>query len=107
MIIKLSPFLMDGVLAVSVAGDVVTVCGEAVDLSVIPDGFRLPSEAIDSPWFSPASFIERVNGELSFTLSLPITPRSPVAMRFPEDIKVRRDGVVDLPSEVKGFSIHD
>lgn len=95
MKIYLSPVRTDDDLIASVAGDVLTVNGESLDFSQLPEGAMLPAEAIDSEWvFGP---VERINGELHLTLRLPHGPNPSPAVAFPEPITVTEDGPISLP----------
>lgn len=75
--------LVDWSFEASVSGDVITINGEAVDLSGVPEGFRLPGSAVGNKWFVEDRFVERVGGELSFTLRLPVSWTSPEEVRNP------------------------
>lgn len=55
----------------------------------------LPADAIDSDLFS--GDVERINGELVLTLTLPHGPNPSKAAAFPEPITVVADGKVELP----------
>lgn len=91
----LSPCLITAPLTVSVTGEVLSVNGEDFDLSAIPDGATLPREAVTSDWL--ASDIERIDGELTLTLRLPISANAPQDARFPAPITVTEDGPIALP----------
>lgn len=97
MHISFSPQRRDEVLALTKAGDVLTVNGEAFDLSVVPDGATLPQEAISSDWF--AGPVERIGGELHISLFLPHGPNPSQAVAFPHPITVNDDGPIELPSD--------
>lgn len=96
MIITLTPIRSDETLSVSVAGDVVTVNGQALDLTPLLDGATLPAEAAGCSWV--VGQIERVSGELNLTLLFPHSADAPEYMRFPESINVTEDGPVPLPT---------
>ena len=95
MQIKLNPQRRDDALTVVKQGDVLIVNGIEYDFSSIPEGATLPAEAIDSDLFSGP--VERVNGELVLTLTLPHGPNPSQAVAFPEPINVVSDGPVVLP----------
>jgi len=80
----------------SVVGDVLTVDGEVFDFSGIPDGATLPREAVTCDWL--ASDVERVNGRLQLTMTLPHGANAPEETRFPQPITITDDGPVDLPA---------
>jgi len=95
MIISFSPQLRSDTLAVSKAGDRLTINGDVVDLSAIPDGADLPADAIDCEWI--VGTVRRVAGDLHLTLLLPHGPRATEAVRFPADIVDPADGPIALP----------
>lgn len=97
MIISFSPCRCDDTLTVSRAGDVLTINGDPVDLSVIPDGATLPAGAIDNEWI--AGPIERIDGVLHVTLLLPHGPNPSQAVAFPDPITVTSDGPVAVPHD--------
>ncbi|MGI3128183.1 hypothetical protein [Nitratireductor sp. PBL-C9] len=97
MQISYSPQRRDASLSLSKLGDVLTVNGEAFDLSVVPDGATLPQEAISSDWF--AGPVERIGGELHISLFLPHGPNPSQAVAFPHPITVNDDGPIELPSD--------
>ncbi|GAB5345919.1 hypothetical protein [Pseudomonas fluorescens] len=77
MKIKLFPFLSDDKIEATVSRETITLNGEIIDLSLIPDGHELSASAIGNPWFSASDTIARVDGELSFCLKLPVSADSP------------------------------
>jgi hypothetical protein len=83
MKIKLFPFLSDWQLEASVNGDVFTIDGEDIDLSGIPDGHRLPGNAVGNRFFVESEYVERKGGTLYFTLRLPVDWNSPEEYRNP------------------------
>jgi hypothetical protein len=83
MKIKLWPDLVSWPLAASVSGDVITINGEKIDLSGIPEGFRLPGSAVGNNCFVGTEYVERINGVLHFTLFLPVAWESPEHLRNP------------------------
>ncbi|WP_193752306.1 hypothetical protein [Comamonas testosteroni] len=91
----LSPQARNDSLAVSVAADVLTLNGVALDFTRLPDGATLPCEAIDCQWI--AGDVQRVDGVLQVPLLLPIASDASDAARFPEPITVTQDGPVELP----------
>lgn len=95
MQIKWNPQRRDDVLAVIKQGDTLIVNGIEYDFSSIPEGATLPAEAIDSDLFS--GNVERINGELALTLTLPHGPNPSQAVAFPQPITVVNDGPVELP----------
>src|SRR5690606_35270510 len=95
MHIKLNPQRRDDSITASKQGDVLTINGESFDFSSIPEGATLPADAIDSDIFSGP--VERINGELHLTLTLPHGPNPSQAVAFPDPITVTQDGPIDLP----------
>jgi hypothetical protein len=95
MQIKFNPQRRDDSLAVVKQGDILIVNGTEYDFSAVPEGATLPAEAIDSDLFSGP--VERVNGEIILTLTLPHGPNPSQAVAFPQPITVANDGPVELP----------
>ncbi|QLG90780.1 hypothetical protein HZF02_01890 [Pseudomonas yamanorum] len=100
MKITLYQVLSDEMIEASVSGDVITINGEAIDLSVIPDGYKLPASAANNPWFVNGDYIQRVNGVFEFSLRFPVKWDSPDEVRAPDtpiilDVK---SGKVRFPS---------
>ncbi len=103
MKINLIPQRRDDALALSLSGDVLTINGEALDLSGIPVGATLPRDAVDCDWL--ASDIERdKDGMLSLALILPHGPiadpttDAAEAVLFPDPLVVVEEGAIALPS---------
>lgn len=96
MIVKFSPVRRDETIAVSLAGDVLTINGQPFDFTQLQEGATLPAEAIDSEHF--AGPVERIDGELHLTLLLPHGPNPSPAVAFPQPITVTADGPVELPA---------
>nr|WP_321525993.1 hypothetical protein [uncultured Cohaesibacter sp.] len=103
MKLTLIPQRRDDALSLSLAGDVLTINGEALDLSGIPAGATLPRDAVDCEWL--ASDIERdEDGALCLSLILPhgfIADPSTDAARavlYPAMIEVTKDGKITLPT---------
>ncbi|WP_323041155.1 hypothetical protein [Gemmobacter sp.] len=102
MHITLSPIRSDAGLTLHRAGDVLTINGEALDLSVIPEGATLPAEAVACDWI--AGPITRTAGGLHLTLLLPHgaipdpAPPEALAVTHPAPITLTGDGPVLLPS---------
>lgn len=86
MKITLWAFISDETVEASVKGDVLTLNGEDIDLSGIPEGYRLPVSAVNNDWFltMASQYVERINGELHFALRLPVKIDSPEEYRNPE-----------------------
>lgn len=97
MKINLSPLRSDKVFAVSRAGDVLTIDGEAFDFSSLPDGGLIPSGMVPCPWIEGA--VRRVDGEIDLTLILPHGPAPSHVVAFPAPIVNPPDGLVALPHD--------
>jgi hypothetical protein len=100
MIIKLFPFITEERIEASVSGDSIKINGEKFDFSKVPEGYRLPVSAIESPWFSATDHVERADGEIYFCLKLPCSWSSPQSILSPVEplvLAVKR-GKVKFPS---------
>lgn len=95
MQISFSPQRRDGALTLSKAGDVLTINGDVVDLSAIPDGADLPADAIDNEWI--VGTVGRIDGDLHVTLLLPLGADASQSARFPTDLVEPQDGLIALP----------
>ena len=95
MRISFSPQRRDDALTLARSGDTLVVNGDAVDLSVVPDGATLPASAIDNDWI--VGKVERIGGVLHLTLILPHGPNPSQAVAFPEPISVTNNGPVAVP----------
>ncbi len=105
MIIRLSPQRRDDALTVSLAGDVVTVNGEAFDFAPLPEGATLPHGAIDSEWF--AGPVSRENGSLTLTLLLPHGSNPSQNVAFPAPVVMVQDGLVVLPFDFNAGPVRE
>jgi len=85
----------DTPLELSRSGDTLIIDGETFDFSPLADGATLPAEAIDSDWFTAP--VERIDGVLHVTLTLPHGANAPDETRFPAPITLTGDGPVSLP----------
>lgn len=99
MKINLWPDLVNWPLEASVNGDVITINGEDIDLSGIPDGYRLPGSAVGNKFFVESDYVERIGKTLRFSLRLPVTWDSPEEYRNPAEpiIVDARSGLVKFP----------
>jgi len=95
MKINLSPQRRDDTLTVIKQGDTLTINNTTYDFSQLPDGGKLPADAVDSEYIIGS--VDRVNGELELTLLLPHSADASEAARFPEPIINPADGEVELP----------
>lgn len=95
MRIKLTPQRRDDCIAVTKAGDVLTINGLAFDFGPLPEGATLPATAIDSPWI--VGEVLRDGGELTVTMLLPLPANYSQEQAFPEDLVDVPDGPVAFP----------
>lgn len=95
MKISFSPQLCAAPVAVSVAGDVLTVDGATYDFGRLAEGDILPRNAVACPWL--VSDVTRDGGHICLTLILPHGPGAPEETLFPAAIIVTEDGPVALP----------
>jgi hypothetical protein len=95
MIINLSPQRRDDLLAASVAGDVLTLNGEAYDFGPLAEGDMLPRDGHGCDWI--VGDVTRTDGQITLTLILPHGANAPEATRFPSPISNPPDGPVALP----------
>lgn len=98
----LFPQRRDDELSLSLQGEILTISGDMLDLSSVPEGATVPMEAIDSPFIIAP--IERINGELHVSLLLPQSTPFGVFdeignKRPPYNLTVDRDGDIALPVE--------
>ena len=89
-LITLSPMRRDDVLTVSVAGDVLVLNGEAIDLATYTADPEAPHD-----WIIGQPVQD--GGVWHVTLILPHGENAPYETRFPEPITVTEDGPVQLP----------
>lgn len=97
MQIKLSPIRQDAELSIVRQGDMLTINGQALDFSPLLDGATLPAEAIHCEWINHP--VERIDGKLVLTITMPHGGEAGKASRFPADILNPPDGRVHLPTD--------
>lgn len=97
MHISFSPQRCDDVLAVSKAGDVLTINGEAFDFSDLPDDAEIVEGDVPCVWL--AGPVRRTGGALHLTLLLPHGPNPPTHVAYPGHFEMNGDGPVPLPTE--------
>lgn len=95
MNISFSPLRSDSTLTLSRQGEALILNGETFDFADLPEGARLPQQAIACDWF--AGDVTRTNGALQITLVLPHGPQAPHATRFPQQVTDPADGAIPLP----------
>lgn len=81
-------------LTAAVSGDTITLNGQALDFSPLPDGATLPRAAIACEWI--VGDVQRIDGVLHIPLLLPHGPDATEAARFPQPINVT-SGDVEFP----------
>lgn len=83
----------------SVKGDVITINGEDVDLSPLKEGYRILGAAVGNKFFVPTMYVQRVSGELDFTLFLQVEPGTDEKWRSPAtpNVLVVKAGPVPIP----------
>lgn len=94
--IVFSPQRSDTRLNIYKNGDVLTLNGDALDFSDLPDGGEYPPEAIDNPFVIGG--VSRMNGIIRLTIILPYSnPTPPEYVSFPEAVVLDYDGEIHLP----------
>lgn len=95
MRLTFSPVRMDQTLTASVAGDVLTLNGVALDFGPLPAGGLLPRAAIGSAWIA-GDVVRDMAGALTVPLILPHGAGAPMQTLWPAPIDAG-DGLVALP----------
>ncbi|MBO9453333.1 hypothetical protein J7426_23945 [Tropicibacter sp. R16_0] len=94
MRISFVPIRRDERLEMSRAGDVLTLNGDVLDFSALPDGAILPRTAISNDWI--AGDVERLQGQIHLSVLLPHGATAPAETLFPAPITAD-NGDVPLP----------
>lgn len=103
MIISFSPIRYDADLVISRSGDTLTINGDQLDFSDLPEGGEYPREAIDNEFV--VGGVERLDGVIHITVMLPYSnPDAPREVTFPDPITVTSDGIIALP---EGRTVED
>lgn len=97
MRIDLSPQRRDDALEVLKHDDVLTINGEEFDFSNLPNGAKLPREAVECEWL--ASDVERIDGDIYLTLIVPHGPNPSPAVAFPAPLVNPANGKLALPRD--------
>lgn len=98
MRITLSPQCPEQSISVAVSGDILSINGDVLDLSVVAEGSDIEDSLARSLHPMIAGPIYREGGELHITLILPLPlDCTDPWMCFPEPITVTEDGPVGLP----------
>ncbi|WP_211474938.1 hypothetical protein [Collimonas humicola] len=95
MRIRLNPQRRDDSVAIVKQGDKLIINGEVFDFSVIPDGAILLAGAVACEYI--VGNVERVEGDLHLTLTLPHGENPPQHVAFPDPILNPPDGPLELP----------
>jgi hypothetical protein len=98
MLITFSPRRQDGVLSLSLTGEVLVLNGTEIDLGRLAEGDVLPAEACVA-FAGPAT---RRQGRIEVALCLPHGADAPETVRFPAALTVVADGPILAP----GLSLH-
>ena len=106
MKLTFSPVRMDETLEASVAGDVLTLNGEALDFGPLPKGATLPRAAIDSPWVA-GDVTRDPEGLLTVPLILPHGANAPDETLFPQPILAGNGPVALPPYELESADAED
>ncbi|SPJ31350.1 hypothetical protein [Falsiruegeria mediterranea] len=94
MRISFVPVRRDDRLKMSCVGDVLTLNGDILDFSSLPDGAILPRSAISNDWI--AGDVERLQGQLHLSVMLPHGAKAPAETLFPIPVETT-DGEVPVP----------
>lgn len=103
MKLTFSPCRMDQPLTASVAGDVLTLNGEALDFGPLPAGATLPRDAIDSPWIA-GDVMRDGAGLLTVPLILPHGANAPSETLFPAPVTATNGPVVLPLYQIEGVA---
>lgn len=97
MRISLCPVRRDEKLSVVKAGELLTINGDEIDLSTLPEGASLPAAAVSNPWM--IGDVQRIGGELHLSLLLPHGPNPSAEVAFPATLNNPPDGEINLPHD--------
>lgn len=95
MLITFYPIYKTGRPVIARHGDTLILDGEPFDFTALPEGARLPAEAIASNWI--CGDVVRRDGVLGIPLLLSHGGNAPEETRFPEPVRIAEDGPVVLP----------
>ena len=98
MIIKLVSTRSDAPLEIVKKGDLLTINGSPFDFGPLPNGATLPAQAIGCEWINDP--VERTDGTLVITITMPVGPFARQASWYPDDIINPPDGRVSLPTDL-------
>lgn len=97
MKIKLSPVRSDDHLHAEVYADMLRLNGVSLDLAALANGATLPADAVACAYINHP--VERIDGELVVTITMPHGAQAGEQSRFPVDILSPPDGQVSLPTD--------
>jgi len=96
MRISFSPQYSDDELTLVKSGETLTINGDALDFSDLPEGGEYPAEAIDHEFVIGG--VQRIDGVIHITVRMPYTnPEPPQSVAFPVPMIVSQDGPITLP----------
>ncbi|MCO7729119.1 hypothetical protein NJB93_21485 [Brucella intermedia] len=94
--ISFSPQRSNLGLTLAKQGDTLTVNGDPLDFSALPEGGEYPAEAIEND--TVIGGVKRVDGVIHVAILLPYSnPDAPLSVTFPKPITVTADGPITLP----------
>ncbi|WP_247996682.1 hypothetical protein [Brucella tritici] len=94
--ISLCPQYSIADLTLAKQGDILTINGDVLDFSALPEGGEYPPEAIDNDFV--VGGVKRMDGDVHIAVLLPYSnPNPPRAVVFPDPVTVTADGVIALP----------
>lgn len=89
------PQRSDATLEASVSGDILTINGESIDLSTIPEGATLPAFAVSFD----LGEVSRIDGDLHVQMLLPYGIDPEPWQTHPDPMIVSDDGLIDAPCD--------
>lgn len=105
MHITFFPQRRDDTFSVSKAGDVLTINGETLDFTSLPDGATIAAADSPSPWI--VGDIERIDGKLHLALLLPHGANPSAQVAFPDPLIDPADGPIILPHDTEEEDEYD
>ena len=97
MRVSFSPIRWDADLHLYKSGDTLTINGDVLDFSDLPNGGEYPPTSIDNPFVIGG--VSRLDGVIHITVLLPYSnPDAPAEVIFPKPIEVTTDGDIVLPA---------
>lgn len=99
MRISFSPQRRNDTLSVIKDGDKLRINGELFSFAALPDGATIPAGEVPCEWI--AGPVERIDGEIHLTLTLPHGPNPSKEVAFPSDLVNPPDGPLAIPSNAE------